>query len=76
MTARPKALVTGASRGIGRACSVALAAKGFDPVPKYHAPAPAPDGYFRLVTGRSPVHTFSRTQNNPLLAGLVATNEI
>jgi thiosulfate reductase/polysulfide reductase chain A len=53
-----------------------LAAKGFDAVPKYRAPAAAPDGYFRLVTGRAPVHTFSRTQNNPLLADLMATNEV
>jgi thiosulfate reductase/polysulfide reductase chain A len=53
-----------------------LAAKGFDPVPKYRPPEPAPDGYFRLVTGRSPVHTFSRTQNNPLLADVMATNEV
>jgi thiosulfate reductase/polysulfide reductase chain A len=53
-----------------------LAAKGFDPVPKYRAPAPAPQGYFRLVTGRAPVHTFSRTQNNPLLADLMPANEV
>jgi thiosulfate reductase/polysulfide reductase chain A len=53
-----------------------LAAKGFDPVPKYRPPAAAPDGHFRLITGRAPVHTFSRTQNNPLLADLMATNEV
>ena len=53
-----------------------LAAKGFDPVPKYRAPATGPEGYFRLVTGRAPVHTFSRTQNNPLLADLMPTNEV
>jgi thiosulfate reductase/polysulfide reductase chain A len=53
-----------------------LAAKGFDPVPKYRAPAAAPDGYFRLITGRAPVHTFTRTQNNALLADLMPTNEV
>jgi len=53
-----------------------LAAKGFDPVPKYRPPAGGPDGYFRLITGRAPVHTFSRTQNNPLLADLMPTNEV
>jgi thiosulfate reductase/polysulfide reductase chain A len=53
-----------------------LAVKGFDPVPKYTAPPAAPDGYFRLLTGRSPVHTFSRTQGNPLLRGLVPENEV
>ena len=53
-----------------------LAKKGFDPVPKYKAPPGAPDGHFRLVTGRSPVHTFSRTQTNPLLGGLMPENEV
>jgi thiosulfate reductase / polysulfide reductase chain A len=53
-----------------------LATKGFDPVPKYRAPAAGPEGYFRLITGRAPVHTFSRTQNNPLLADVMPTNEV
>jgi thiosulfate reductase/polysulfide reductase chain A len=53
-----------------------LARKGFDPVPKYTRPPAAPAGAFRLVTGRSPVHTFSRTQSNPLLTGLVQENEL
>lgn len=53
-----------------------LAKAGFDPVPKYTAPEAAPDGFFRLVTGRSPVHTFSRTQTNPLLADIVPDNEV
>ena len=44
-----------------------LAKKGFDPVPKYTKHAEPPAGYFRLITGRAPVHTFSRTQSNPLL---------
>jgi len=53
-----------------------LAAKGFDPVPRYTAPAKAPDGYFPLISGRAPVHTFSRTQTNPLLADLMPENEV
>jgi thiosulfate reductase/polysulfide reductase chain A len=53
-----------------------LADKGFDPVPKYRRPSDPPDGYFRLVTGRAPVHTFSRTQNNALLADLMPSNEV
>jgi thiosulfate reductase/polysulfide reductase chain A len=53
-----------------------LAKKGFDPVPKYKAPPAAPDGYFKLVTGRAPVHTFSRTQTNALLANLMPENEV
>jgi thiosulfate reductase/polysulfide reductase chain A len=45
-------------------------------VPKYSSRAVAPDGYYRLITGRAPVHTFSRTQSNPLLTGLMQENEI
>ncbi len=41
---------------------------GFDPVPKFKRPAAGPPGSFRLLFGRSPVHTFSRTQTNPVLA--------
>ena len=53
-----------------------LAKAGFDPVPKYTAPDAAPDGHFRLITGRAPVHTFSRTQTNPLLHDLMPENEV
>jgi thiosulfate reductase/polysulfide reductase chain A len=53
-----------------------LKAKGFDPVPKYTAPPQAPQGYFPLITGRAPVHTFSRTQSNPYLASLMPENEV
>jgi thiosulfate reductase / polysulfide reductase chain A len=53
-----------------------LKAKGFDPVPKYTPPAKAPEGYFPLITGRAPVHTFSRTQSNPLLHDLMPENEV
>jgi len=53
-----------------------LKAKGFDPVPRYTPPEPAPAGHLRLVTGRAPMHTFSRTQSNPLLSGLMKENEV
>jgi thiosulfate reductase/polysulfide reductase chain A len=53
-----------------------LAAKGFDAVPKYTKHPEAPAGHMRLITGRSPVHTFSRTQTNPLLHDLVPDNEL
>jgi thiosulfate reductase/polysulfide reductase chain A len=53
-----------------------LADKGFDPVPKFRPPDPGPAGHFRLITGRAPVHTFSRTQNNRLLFDLMPTNEV
>jgi len=53
-----------------------LAAKGFDPVPKYTKHPEAPAGSFRLITGRAPGHTFSRTQSNPLLHDLMPENEV
>jgi thiosulfate reductase/polysulfide reductase chain A len=36
----------------------------FPPVPAYRPAPEAPAGYLRLVYGRAPVHSFSRTQNN------------
>ncbi|MCP4655149.1 MAG: molybdopterin-dependent oxidoreductase, partial [bacterium] len=56
--------------------SVALAEAGFDPVPRYKAPEEPPPGSFRLLFGRSPVHSFSRTQTNPLLAEMMDQNEL
>src|SRR5512133_1599951 len=47
--------------------SAALAKSGFKPIPEYEAPEPPPEGHFRLLYGRSPVHTFGRTQNTPVL---------
>jgi thiosulfate reductase/polysulfide reductase chain A len=47
-----------------------LADKGYDPLPR-HAPLPEPPrGMMRLLYGRSPLHTFGRTQNNPILFDL------
>ena len=45
-------------------------------MPKYKPPAEAPTGHFRLITGRAPVHTFSRTQTNPYLQDLMRENEV
>ncbi len=56
--------------------SLQLAEAGFDPVPKYTQPAPPPAGYFRLLYGRAPVHSFSRTQSNRLLMDMVGENEV
>ncbi len=53
-----------------------LAEKGFDPVPKYTRHAQPPAGYFRLLFGRSPLHSFSRTANNFLLTDLVPENAL
>jgi thiosulfate reductase/polysulfide reductase chain A len=53
-----------------------LADKGFDAVPKYTRPDPGPKGSYRLITGRAPMHTFSRTIGNPRLAELMPENEV
>ncbi len=56
--------------------STALEAEGFDPMPKYTAhPEPAP-GFYRLNYGRAPMHTFSRTANNPQLFDLMEENVV
>lgn len=49
---------------------------GFDPVPKYRRPPEGPPGSFRLLFGRSPVHSFSRSQTNPVLAQMMDENEV
>ena len=49
---------------------------GFDPLPRYTPVDDAPVGYLRLIYGRSPVHSFARTQNNARLDSLVSENEV
>ena len=49
---------------------------GFDPMPKYTAHEEPAPGYYRLNYGRSPVHTFSRTANNPNLSELKSENDL
>ncbi len=56
--------------------STQLAEAGFDPVPKYTKPDEPPPGYFRLLFGRAPVHTFSKTQSLSLLNELMDENEL
>jgi len=53
-----------------------LVEAGFDPVPRYTPPAAGPAGSYRLLFGRAPVHTFSRTQTNPLLMQMMDENEV
>ena len=49
---------------------------GFDPLPKY-VPHPEPEeGFYRLIYGRAPMHTFSRTANNPNLTDLMEENTV
>ena len=47
---------------------------GFDPLPRYEAVAEPPVGYFRLIYGRAPVHSFARSQNNAWLDALMDEN--
>jgi thiosulfate reductase/polysulfide reductase chain A len=56
--------------------SLQLAEAGFDPVPKYTKPPEPPAGYFRLLFGRAPVHSFSRTQSNPILMDMMNENTV
>ncbi len=56
--------------------STQLANAGFDPIPKYTRPNVGPPGTFRLLFGRAPVHTFSKTQTNPILAEMMEENEV
>ncbi len=42
----------------------AFAEEDLDPIPKFEPTYAPPKGYARLIYGRVPVHTFSRTMNN------------
>jgi thiosulfate reductase/polysulfide reductase chain A len=53
-----------------------LSEAGFDPIPEYEPTDEPPSGYFRLLYGRSPVHTFAKTQNTPVLSDLNPENEL
>jgi thiosulfate reductase / polysulfide reductase chain A len=53
-----------------------LADTGFDPIPVYKRPEQPEQGSFRLLTGRAPVHTFSRTTNNARLLDQFPENEV
>ena len=56
--------------------SLKLKEAGFDPIPTYTKPEEPPAGSFRLLFGRAPVHTFSKTQSIQLLADLMDENEV
>jgi thiosulfate reductase/polysulfide reductase chain A len=56
--------------------SAALAKSGHKPLPEYEPPVEPPAGFFRLLYGRSPVHTFARTQNTPVLHALQPENDV
>jgi thiosulfate reductase/polysulfide reductase chain A len=51
--------------------STSIEEAGFDPMPKYTPHEEPPQGFYRLNYGRAPMHTFSRTANNPNLTDLM-----
>ncbi len=56
--------------------STALADEGFDPMPTFTKHPEPPSGFYRLIYGRAPMHTFSRTANNPNLTDLMDENSV
>lgn len=54
--------------------STAIADEGFDALPVYTQHQTPPEGYYHLNYGRAPMHTFSRTANNPNLTDLMDEN--
>lgn len=53
-----------------------LALAGYDPLPVYEEVEQPPNGFFRLLYGRHPAHTFAKTQNTPLLNEIYPENEL
>jgi thiosulfate reductase/polysulfide reductase chain A len=49
---------------------------GFDPIPKYLPHEEPAEGFYRLIYGRAPMHTFGRTSNNPNLTDLMSENKV
>ncbi len=49
---------------------------GYEPLPTYYRPLVAPPGHVRLLYGRSPVHSFGRTQDTPILHGRDPENSV
>ncbi len=56
--------------------SLQLERAGFDPVPRHQRQKEGPPGSFRLLYGRAPVHSFSRTQTNPILRDAMPENDV
>lgn len=56
--------------------STALETEGLSPLPVYTPHPEPPEGFYRLIYGRAPMHTFSRTSNNPNLFDLMDENTL
>lgn len=48
----------------------------FDPLPQFTVVEPPPPGYLRLIYGRAPMHSFSRSENNSWLNDLMPENQV
>jgi len=55
-----------------------LASGGFDAMPTWHDDdvEDPPPGFYRMLFGRAPVHTFGRTTNNQLLSEIFSENPV
>jgi thiosulfate reductase/polysulfide reductase chain A len=53
-----------------------FAEAGIDPMPTYEPTEEGPAGYYRLLYGRAPMHTFARTHNNAVLMDQMSENEV
>ncbi len=53
-----------------------MADAGFDPIPVYKPHPEPPQNFYRLIYGRAPMHTFSRTINNHNLWDLMSENNV
>jgi thiosulfate reductase/polysulfide reductase chain A len=56
--------------------SKTLVSIGSDPIPEFTPHQEPPPGQFRLLFGRTPVHTFGRTTNNRFLSLITSENEV
>jgi len=56
--------------------STQLEQAGFDPLPRYTPHEEPPEGFYRLIYGRTQSHTFSRTTNNPNLSAIMHENGV
>lgn len=56
--------------------STDFADHGFDAIPKFTKHPEPPQDFYRLIYGRAPMHTFSRTSNNPNLSDLMSENNV
>ena len=53
-----------------------LADNKLDPLPIYEPVDPMPEGFVRLINGRTPAHSFTRTRNNQWLSQITPENEV